>query len=76
MSQGVTPCTTLQHVSDIGVTAFMWPIFGWTKRKNSSQLQGQILGEKTYRISLTYDDHIFNQRKPSSLSSLLSTISE
>ena len=70
MSQYVTPCNTLQFVSDIGVTAFMWSKFRWSKHKNFSHLHGQILEEKIYNISRTYEDHICQQRKPSSVHSL------
>jgi hypothetical protein len=57
MSQGVTPCTTLLYVSDIGVIAFMWSKFRWRKRKNSSHLKGRILDGKMYKIFRTYEDH-------------------
>jgi len=40
VSQGVMPYTTLQYVSSVGVSAFMWSNLRWRKRKNYSQLQG------------------------------------
>jgi hypothetical protein len=58
MSQGVTPCTILQHVSEIHVTAFMWSKFTWKKRKKFSHLQDHVLEEKICKISRTYKDHI------------------
>jgi len=50
MFQGVTPCATLQYVSDIGVTAFMWSKFRGRKRKYSSHEQDQILKEKNIKF--------------------------